>query len=73
MKYIYYRQLVNVAYTEDEMKAIAADHEGYFEKPDDNGEVAERNGVLTDHLWNPFQNDKEARLVLTSDFQMFLT
>jgi len=65
MNFIYYRQLVNVAYTEDEMKEIAADHEGYLEPPNDQGEVEERTGVLTDHLWNPFKNDKEARAANT--------
>jgi len=61
MKYIYYRQLVEVAYSEEEMKEIAADHDGYETAPDDEGAVSERTGVLTDHLWNPFKNDKEAR------------
>jgi ubiquinol-cytochrome c reductase cytochrome c1 subunit len=61
MKYIYYRQLINVAYTEEEMKAIAADHEGYHDPPNDEGEVLERTGALTDHLWNPYANEKEAR------------
>jgi len=61
MKYIYYRQLVNVAYTEEEMKEIAAEYEGYKNPPNDDGDIEERNGVLTDHLWKPYQNDKEAR------------
>jgi len=61
MKYLYYRQLVEVAYTEDEMKAIAADHEGYKSKPNDEGVVEDRVGELTDRLWAPFENEKEAR------------
>jgi len=61
MKFIYYRQLVNVAYTEDEMKEIAAENEGYLDAPNDDGDVEERTGVLTDRLWAPFKNDKEAR------------
>jgi ubiquinol-cytochrome c reductase cytochrome c1 subunit len=61
MKYVYYRQLVNVAYTEEEMKEIAAENEGYLSPPDEAGEVSERTGVLTDRLWNPFKNEKEAR------------
>jgi ubiquinol-cytochrome c reductase cytochrome c1 subunit len=61
MKFIYYRQLVNVAYTEDEMRAIAAENEGYKTKPNDEGDVEERTGLLTDNLWEPFDNEKAAR------------
>jgi len=61
MKFIYFRQLVNVAYTEDEMKAIAAENEGYLSKPNDDGDVEERTGVLTDRMWEPFANEKAAR------------
>jgi ubiquinol-cytochrome c reductase cytochrome c1 subunit len=61
MKYIYYRQLINVAYSEDEMKAIAAEQEGYKSKPNDEGDVEERNGVITDHLWEPYPNEQAAR------------
>jgi len=61
MKYIYYRQLINVAYSEDEMRAIAGEQEGYKTKPNDEGEVEVRNGVITDHFWEPYANEKEAR------------
>jgi len=61
MKFIYFRQLVNVAYTEDEMKAIAAEQEGYKTKPNEEGEIEERTGLLTDHLPEPFPNENAAR------------
>jgi len=61
MKYVYYRQLVNVAYTEKEMKEIAAEHDDYAGPPDDTGDVGTRAGTLTDRLWAPYKNEKEAR------------
>jgi len=61
MKFVYYRQLVNVAYTEKEMKEIAAEHEDYDAEPNDEGDVLKRPGALTDIMWKPYKNDKEAR------------
>jgi len=61
MKFVYYRQLVNVAYTEKEMKEIAAEHDDYLAEPNDEGDVLKRPGALTDPLWKPYKNDKEAR------------
>jgi len=61
MKFVYHRQLVNVAYTEKEMKEFAAEHDDYLGEPNDEGEVKNRPGALTDPLWKPYKNDKEAR------------
>jgi len=61
MGYNYYRELVGVAFTEEETKAIAGEQEGYKAEPDDNGEVLERNGEINDRFWKPFANDNEAR------------
>eukprot|EP01126_Amoeba_proteus_P048777 TRINITY_DN5660_c0_g1_i2.p1 TRINITY_DN5660_c0_g1~~TRINITY_DN5660_c0_g1_i2.p1 ORF type:complete len:205 (-),score=42.97 TRINITY_DN5660_c0_g1_i2:56-670(-) len=61
MSLVFYRQLVNVAFTEVEMKAIAAENEGYPTAPDEQGEVHERTGLLTDKFWAPYKNEKEAR------------
>jgi len=61
MKYVYYRQLVNVAYTEKEMKEIASEHDDYHSPPNDEGDVGTRPGALTDRLWAPYKNEKEAR------------
>jgi len=57
----YYRQLVNVAYTEDEVKEIAAEHDDYAAAPDEEGEVGTRPGLLTDRFWSPYKNEPEAR------------
>jgi len=61
MKFVYYRQLINVAFTDEEMRAIAAENEGYKSKPNDEGDVLERNGLVTDHLFDPFPNELAAR------------
>jgi len=61
MKHQYYRQLINVAFTEDEVRAIAAENEGYLSSPNDEGEVETRTGVPNDRFWSPFANEKEAR------------
>lgn len=61
MKYVYYRQLVNVAYTEKEMKEFAAEHDDYLSEPNEEGDILPRAGTLNDPLWNPYKNDQEAR------------
>jgi ubiquinol-cytochrome c reductase cytochrome c1 subunit len=61
MKFVYYRQLVNVAYSEKEMKEFAAEHDDYLADPNDEGEVLKRAGLLNDPLWKPWKNDKDAR------------
>jgi len=63
MKFRYYRQLVDVAFTEDEMKEFAASHEDYPSQPNEEGEVLERPGVLNDKFWSAYKNDREARFL----------
>jgi len=63
MKYRYYRQLVDVAFTEDEVKEIAAGYDDYQSEPDDEGDVQPRPGQLNDVMHQPYKNDKEARAV----------
>jgi len=62
LKYKYYRELVDVAYTEEEAKAIAGEHDDYLTLPNDEGEIEQRPGALTDAFWSPYKNDKEARM-----------
>jgi len=61
MKYRFYRQLVDVAFTEEEAKAFAAEHDDYASKPNDEGDIEERPGTLNDRFWSPYKNEKEAR------------
>jgi len=61
MKGQFYRQLTNVSHTEDEVRAIAAEQEGYNNSPNDEGEITTRNGLPNDRFWAPYANEKEAR------------
>jgi mono/diheme cytochrome c family protein len=60
LQYIHYRDLVGVAYTEEEAKAIAADVE-MTDGPNDEGESFERPGRLADVLPSPYANEQAAR------------
>lgn len=60
LQYIHYRDLVGVAYTEDEAKAIAADVD-VTDGPNDEGESFERPGRLADVLPSPYANEQAAR------------
>lgn len=60
LQYIHYRDLVGVAYTEAEAKAMAADVE-VEDGPNDEGEMFERPGRLSDPLPSPYANEQAAR------------
>jgi len=57
---IAYRNLVDVAYTEEEAKAIAAGHE-VQDGPNDEGEMFTRPGKLSDYFPRPYANEQAAR------------
>jgi len=61
MRYRFYRQLVDVAFTEDEMKEIAAEYDDYNSDPDEEGDVHKRTGLINDKMHVPYENDKQAR------------
>ncbi|CAO3579767.1 unnamed protein product [Absidia cylindrospora] len=48
---IAWRNLINVSHTEDEVKAMAEEHE-YQDGPDDNGDMFERPGKVSNDLYN---------------------
>ncbi|KAG1660002.1 hypothetical protein FOA52_009822 [Chlamydomonas sp. UWO 241] len=60
MQYLHWRQLVGVAYTEDEAKALALETE-VTDGPDDEGEMYTRPGRLADKLPIPYANEQAAR------------
>lgn len=60
MEQLHFRNLVDVAYTEDEGKAMAADIE-VVDGPDDEGEPFDRPGRLADPLPAPYANENAAR------------
>lgn len=60
LKYIHYRNLLDIGLTEDEVKDYASQYE-YPDGFDDYGEPKTRPGVLADPLHEPFPNEKAAR------------
>ena len=59
---LHYRDLVGVAYTEEEAKAMAAEAE-VTDGPNDEGEMFERPGRLSDPLPAPYTSEEAARFV----------
>jgi ubiquinol-cytochrome c reductase cytochrome c1 subunit len=61
MNFRYYRQLIDVAFTEEEVKAIAAEYDDYLSEPNEEGDVNPRKGVINDRMHAPYSNDMVAR------------
>lgn len=59
---ISYRNLVGVCYSEDEAKKLAAEIT-VVDGPNDQGEMFERPGKLSDHLPAPYKNEEQARSI----------
>eukprot|EP01138_Halocafeteria_seosinensis_P012940 gb/GECG01013218.1/.p1 GENE.gb/GECG01013218.1/~~gb/GECG01013218.1/.p1 ORF type:complete len:256 (+),score=30.19 gb/GECG01013218.1/:1-768(+) len=62
MKFVHYRNLVGVCYSEKEAKALAAEIE-VTDGPDDSGEMFERPGKLADAFPSPYENEEQARMI----------
>ncbi|KAJ2601839.1 cytochrome c1 [Coemansia sp. RSA 1722] len=60
MDLVYWRNLVDVAYTEEEVREMAAEYQ-YTDGPDDSGDMFERPGKLTDPIPRPYANEEAAR------------
>ncbi|SVD87222.1 uncharacterized protein METZ01_LOCUS440076, partial [marine metagenome] len=61
MKLLYYRDLIDIGFTVDEVKAIAAEYT-ILDGPNDEGEMFERQARPSDHFVSPFANEQEARV-----------
>jgi ubiquinol-cytochrome c reductase cytochrome c1 subunit len=59
LKYIAFRNLSDLGYTEDQIKAFASEAL-IVDGPDDDGEMFEREGRPSDYFPAPFANDKAA-------------
>merc|ERR1712001_371055 len=59
MKFIAFRNLVGIAYTEAEVKAMAAE-EMITDGPNEAGDMFERPGKLSDYMPGPYANDAAA-------------
>ncbi len=60
LKYIAFRNLLEIGLSEDQAKAIAAEYT-VMDGPNDEGEMFERSGKLSDYMPSPFDNEKAAR------------
>lgn len=60
MDQLAFRNLVDVAYTEDEAKELAEEYE-YPGDPDDEGNPTTRPGKLSDYFPNPYPNEEAAK------------
>lgn len=60
MEYIAFRHLVGVSHTEDEAKAIAEQIQ-VVDGPNEEGDMFERPGKLSDYFPNPYANEEAAR------------
>jgi len=60
LKYIAFRNLVEIGLNEDQAKIIAAEYT-VMDGPDNDGEMFERPGKLSDYMPSPFDNEKAAR------------
>ncbi len=61
MKLLYYRDLIDIGFTEAEVKAIASEYT-VLDGPNDEGEMYERSARPADRFVEPYANDNEARL-----------
>ncbi len=59
LKYIAFRNLADLGYNEDEIKAIAAEYT-VVDGPNDEGEMFEREGRPSDYFPSPFPNERAA-------------
>ena len=60
MKLLYYRDLIDIGFSEEEVKVIAADYT-VIDGPNNEVEMFERPARPSDHFVSPFANDEEAR------------
>jgi ubiquinol-cytochrome c reductase cytochrome c1 subunit len=61
VKHLYFRDLADLGYGEDEIKAIASSYQVTNEQPNDLGEMYQRPGRPSDRIPGPFPNDQAAR------------
>ena len=61
MSLLYYRDLIDIGFSNEEVKAIAAEYT-VIDGPNDEGEMFERPARPSDRFVPPFSNEQEARL-----------
>jgi len=61
MNLLYYRDLLDIGFSEDQIKAIASEYT-VMDGPNDEGEMYERPAKLADRFVDPYSNEQEARI-----------
>jgi ubiquinol-cytochrome c reductase cytochrome c1 subunit len=61
VKHLYFRDLADLGYNEDEVKAIASTYQVTNEQPNDQGQMYQRPARPSDPIPGPFPNDLAAR------------
>ncbi len=61
MSLLYYRDLIDIGFSEEEVKAISAEYT-VLDGPNDEGEMFERPARPSDRFVSPFANEQEARM-----------
>jgi ubiquinol-cytochrome c reductase cytochrome c1 subunit len=61
VKHLFFRDLADIGYSEDEVKAIASTYQVTNEQPNDQGEMFQRPARPSDPIPGPFPNDLAAR------------
>src|SRR5258706_11574085 len=61
VKELYYRDLAALGFSEEEVKALAAQAQVTDAQPNDQGEMVQRPGRPSDPIAHPFPNDNAAR------------
>src|SRR5262249_44361494 len=62
VKHLYFRDLADIGYGEDEVKAIASTYQVTNEQPNDQGQMFQRPARPSDPIPGPFPNDQAARV-----------
>ena len=60
MRLLYYRNLIDIGFSEAQVKVIASEYT-VLDGPNDEGEMFERQARPSDKFVNPYLNDNEAR------------
>ena len=61
MSLLYYRDLIDIGFSDEEVKAIAAEYT-VIDGPNEEGEMFERPAKPSDRFVSPFSNEQEARI-----------
>ena len=61
MSLLYYRDLIDIGFSDEEVKAIAAEYT-VIDGPNEEGEMFERSAKPSDRFVPPFSNEQEARI-----------